>query len=84
MSLTPRSLRVADAASLDRELEAHHLAVAAARLDRWHGTGGDGSELRPFLSPRTRAELTYGADLAPGPAWRTRRNSWHEGFREVT
>jgi hypothetical protein len=81
MSLTPRSLRVADAASLDHELEAHHLAVAAARLDRWHGT--DGSELRPFLSPRTKAELTYGADLAPGPAWRTRRNSWQEGLHEV-
>jgi hypothetical protein len=69
---------MADAASLDQELEALHHAVAMARRNRWHGGDTIQPEFERFLSALGRSTSTTEAELDPGPAWRTRRNSWRE------
>jgi len=76
MPLTPRPLRMADAASLDHELEALQHAVAAARRNRWHGGDILQPEFEKFLSALTT--FNSATDPESGPVWRKRHNSWQE------
>jgi len=84
MTLTHRSIQLADIQSLDRELESLQHAVDAARRNRWHGGDVVGPEFETFLAALTQASpMTYGSDFAPGPEWRGHRNRWREALEDA-
>ncbi len=92
MTLTHRSLRLSDVASLDHELEALQHAVAAARQNSWHGGDVMQPEFESFLAALTkRPRFTYdetfgtaidaGSELlvCPDPP----SNAWREALGET-
>lgn len=88
MSLTHRSIRSTDPASLDHELENLQAVVARSRANRWHGGDVIEAEFEGLLAavtnPASPATLQYAADIEPSPEWRRHRNSWREVVDETT